>query len=107
MARELGAHRYDALLAGAVLSFSEHRRTLEGLRLAPPEVPLVGNVTGELYPTGPNAVPAMLDREPPLGNSSLRRRLYRVLLKAAGHADRVVPDGQGGQGGWRVEVLSG
>jgi len=37
------------------------RRTLEGLRLAPPEIPLVANVDGRLYPTGPDAVPRMLD----------------------------------------------
>ena len=32
VARELGAHRYDALLAGAVLCFGEHRRMLETVR---------------------------------------------------------------------------
>ncbi|MEN8158937.1 MAG: type I polyketide synthase, partial [Myxococcota bacterium] len=37
------------------------RRTLEGLRLEAPEVPLVGNVHGELYPTGPGARERILD----------------------------------------------
>jgi acyl transferase domain-containing protein/acyl carrier protein len=37
------------------------RRTLEGLRLAAPETPLVGNVDGELYPSGPGAVERMVD----------------------------------------------
>ncbi|MDJ0787631.1 MAG: beta-ketoacyl synthase N-terminal-like domain-containing protein, partial [Myxococcota bacterium] len=37
------------------------RRTLEGLRLAAPETPLVGNVHGELYPTGPGAVERIVD----------------------------------------------
>ncbi|MGH0036322.1 MAG: SDR family NAD(P)-dependent oxidoreductase [Myxococcota bacterium] len=37
------------------------RRTLERLRLAPPELPVVANVSGELYPNGPGAVPEMLD----------------------------------------------
>jgi acyl transferase domain-containing protein len=37
------------------------RRTLARLRLAPPAIPLVSNVTGELYPMGPGAVPKMLD----------------------------------------------
>jgi len=37
------------------------RRVLERLRLAPPRVPIVANVNGEFYPTGPAAVPEMLD----------------------------------------------
>jgi acyl transferase domain-containing protein/NAD(P)-dependent dehydrogenase (short-subunit alcohol dehydrogenase family) len=37
------------------------RRTLEGLRLAAPEIPLVGNVHGTLYPTGPDARERILD----------------------------------------------
>ncbi|MDJ0865830.1 MAG: type I polyketide synthase, partial [Myxococcota bacterium] len=37
------------------------RRTLERLSLAPPEIPVVANVHGELYPRGPGAVPEMLD----------------------------------------------
>ena len=37
------------------------RATLERLHLAPPAIPLVGNVNGEFYPTGPDAVLAMID----------------------------------------------
>ena len=37
------------------------RRTLERLELRPPEIPIVANVTGELYPMGPDVVPEMLD----------------------------------------------
>jgi acyl transferase domain-containing protein/NADP-dependent 3-hydroxy acid dehydrogenase YdfG len=37
------------------------RRTLDGLRLAAPEIPLVGNVHGTLYPTGPDARARILD----------------------------------------------
>ena len=37
------------------------RRTLERLRLQPPSLPIVANVTGELYPMGPGVVPQMLD----------------------------------------------
>jgi acyl transferase domain-containing protein/NAD(P)-dependent dehydrogenase (short-subunit alcohol dehydrogenase family)/acyl carrier protein len=37
------------------------RRTLERLHLEAPRVPIVANVDGEFYPTGPNVVPKMLD----------------------------------------------
>ncbi|MDH3687084.1 MAG: acyltransferase domain-containing protein, partial [Myxococcales bacterium] len=37
------------------------RRTLEGLRLSAPETPLVGNVDGDLYPTGPGAAERIVD----------------------------------------------
>ena len=37
------------------------RRTLERLELRPPELPIVSNVTGELYPMGPDVGPQMLD----------------------------------------------
>ncbi|MDJ0849978.1 MAG: beta-ketoacyl synthase N-terminal-like domain-containing protein, partial [Myxococcota bacterium] len=37
------------------------RNVLGRLRLAPPEIPLVGNVHGTLYPVGPDAVPKMID----------------------------------------------
>ncbi|HXY26199.1 MAG TPA: type I polyketide synthase, partial [Candidatus Acidoferrum sp.] len=37
------------------------RRTLERLHLQSPRVPIVANVNGEFYPTGPNVVPQMLD----------------------------------------------
>ena len=36
------------------------RRTLSA-SLRPPEIPIVANVTGELYPMGPDVVPEMLD----------------------------------------------
>ena len=37
------------------------RRTLERLHLEAPHIPVVANVNGEFYPTGPHAVPEMLD----------------------------------------------
>ncbi len=37
------------------------RRTLERLDLRAPEIPIVANVTGELYPMGPGVVEEMLD----------------------------------------------
>ncbi|HUK19086.1 MAG TPA: beta-ketoacyl synthase N-terminal-like domain-containing protein, partial [Bryobacteraceae bacterium] len=37
------------------------RRVLERLRLQSPRVPIVANVDGAFYPTGPDAVPKMLD----------------------------------------------
>ena len=37
------------------------RQTLERLRLAPPTVPLIANVSGDPYPMGPDAVPEMID----------------------------------------------
>jgi 3-oxoacyl-(acyl-carrier-protein) synthase/acyl carrier protein len=37
------------------------RQALTRLRLAPPSLPIVANVSGELYPMGPGAVPEMLD----------------------------------------------
>ena len=37
------------------------RATLSRLRLQSPVIPIVANVTGEFYPTGPNVVPQMLD----------------------------------------------
>ncbi|MGH0030183.1 MAG: SDR family oxidoreductase [Myxococcota bacterium] len=37
------------------------RATLERLRLAPPAIPLVGNVHGELYPMGPGVEAEMID----------------------------------------------
>ncbi len=37
------------------------REVLQRLRLQPPSVPIVANVDGEFYPTGPDAVPRMLD----------------------------------------------
>ncbi|SPF53310.1 Beta-ketoacyl synthase [Candidatus Sulfopaludibacter sp. SbA4] len=37
------------------------RRTLERLHLASPRVPVVANVDGKFYPSGPGAVPKMLD----------------------------------------------
>jgi len=37
------------------------RRTLQRLRLAPPRIPVVANVSGDWYPSGPDVVPQMLD----------------------------------------------
>ena len=37
------------------------RRVLERLHLHSPRLPIVANVDGEFYPTGPNVVPQMLD----------------------------------------------
>ncbi len=37
------------------------RQVLERLRLQPGRLPIVANVTGEFYPSGPDARPAMLD----------------------------------------------
>ncbi len=37
------------------------RRALTRLDLRPPAVPIVANLTGDLYPMGPSAVPEMLD----------------------------------------------
>ncbi len=37
------------------------RATLERLQLHPPVLPIVANVTGDLYPMGPDVVPQMLD----------------------------------------------
>ena len=37
------------------------RQTLERLHLQSPRVPIVANVSGEFYPTGPGVVPQMLD----------------------------------------------
>jgi acyl transferase domain-containing protein/NAD(P)-dependent dehydrogenase (short-subunit alcohol dehydrogenase family)/acyl carrier protein len=37
------------------------RRTLERLHLESPRIPIVANVNGEFYPTGPDVVPRMLD----------------------------------------------
>ena len=37
------------------------RQVLERLRLQSPRLPIVANVDGEFYPTGPNVVPQMLD----------------------------------------------
>ena len=37
------------------------RHVLERLHLASPRLPIVANINGEFYPTGPNVVPQMLD----------------------------------------------
>ncbi|HEX4982311.1 MAG TPA: SDR family NAD(P)-dependent oxidoreductase [Ilumatobacteraceae bacterium] len=37
------------------------RRTLERLELRSPVLPIIANVTGDFYPTGPDVVPEMLD----------------------------------------------
>jgi len=37
------------------------RRVLERLRLRSPKIPIVANLNGEFYPTGPDVVPRMLD----------------------------------------------
>ena len=37
------------------------RRVLERLQLAAPQLPIVANTNGELYPTGENVVPKMID----------------------------------------------
>ncbi len=37
------------------------RRTLERLELRPPVLPIIANVTGDFYPSGPDVVPEMLD----------------------------------------------
>ena len=37
------------------------RQALSGLRLQSPRIPVVANVNGEFYPTGPDVVPRMLD----------------------------------------------
>jgi acyl transferase domain-containing protein/NAD(P)-dependent dehydrogenase (short-subunit alcohol dehydrogenase family)/acyl carrier protein len=37
------------------------RTELERLRLSPPHIPIVANVTGQFYPMGPDVVPQMLD----------------------------------------------
>ena len=37
------------------------RQTLDRLGLRPPELPIISNVTGDFYPTGPDVVPEMLD----------------------------------------------
>jgi acyl transferase domain-containing protein/NAD(P)-dependent dehydrogenase (short-subunit alcohol dehydrogenase family) len=45
-----------------VASASEPLRSvLERLRLAPPQIPIVANVDGKFYPSGPGVVPQMLD----------------------------------------------
>ncbi|MGB6365677.1 MAG: beta-ketoacyl synthase N-terminal-like domain-containing protein, partial [Thermoanaerobaculia bacterium] len=36
-------------------------KVLRGLHLQSPRIPIVGNVTGELYPMGPDVVPEMID----------------------------------------------
>ncbi|MBI5535343.1 MAG: SDR family oxidoreductase [Deltaproteobacteria bacterium] len=38
------------------------RKVLTRLRISPPRIPVVGNVDGELYPSGPNAQEAIVDR---------------------------------------------
>jgi acyl transferase domain-containing protein/NAD(P)-dependent dehydrogenase (short-subunit alcohol dehydrogenase family)/acyl carrier protein len=37
------------------------RKTLQRLHLEAPRIPVVANLNGEFYPTGPNAVPLMID----------------------------------------------
>src|SRR5271157_2287133 len=37
------------------------RQMLARLRLQPPQLPIVANINGEFYPTGPDVVPQMLD----------------------------------------------
>ncbi|ABF39470.1 beta-ketoacyl synthase [Candidatus Koribacter versatilis Ellin345] len=37
------------------------RDTLERMHLQSPQIPIVANVNGEFYPTGPNVIPQMLD----------------------------------------------
>ena len=37
------------------------RKVLERLDVRPPAIPIVANTTGELYPMGPDVVPAMID----------------------------------------------
>jgi acyl transferase domain-containing protein/NAD(P)-dependent dehydrogenase (short-subunit alcohol dehydrogenase family) len=37
------------------------RQMLNHLRLSPPRIPIVANVDGEFYPTGPDVVPQMID----------------------------------------------
>ena len=37
------------------------RRVLEHSELRPPTLPIIANVTGDFYPSGPDAVPEMLD----------------------------------------------
>ena len=37
------------------------RKVLERLHLQSPRLPIVANVNGEFYPTGPDVVPQMLD----------------------------------------------
>ncbi len=37
------------------------RQMLSHLNLQPPQLPMIANVNGEFYPTGPNVVPQMLD----------------------------------------------
>ncbi|MGZ7023662.1 MAG: acyltransferase domain-containing protein, partial [Ilumatobacteraceae bacterium] len=37
------------------------RRVLEHLELRPPVLPIIANVTGDFYPSGPDVVPEMLD----------------------------------------------
>jgi acyl transferase domain-containing protein len=37
------------------------RKVLERLDVQPPAIPIVANATGELYPMGPDVVPAMID----------------------------------------------
>ena len=36
-------------------------KVLERMQVRPPEIPVVANVTGEFYPSGPGAVPAMIE----------------------------------------------
>jgi acyl transferase domain-containing protein/acyl carrier protein/NAD(P)-dependent dehydrogenase (short-subunit alcohol dehydrogenase family) len=49
---------HTSIVAGASVPL---RASLEQLHLESPRIPIVANVTGEFYPTGPNVVPQMLD----------------------------------------------
>jgi len=49
---------HTSIVAGASVPL---RASLERLHLESPHIPIVANVTGEFYPTGPNVVPQMLD----------------------------------------------
>jgi len=49
---------HTSIVAGASVPL---RASLEQLHLESPRIPIVANVSGEFYPTGPNVVPQMLD----------------------------------------------
>jgi len=38
------------------------RKVIEGLRISPPRLPVIANVDGEPYPSGPDARPGIIDR---------------------------------------------
>ena len=49
---------HTKIVAPASVPFGE---MLARLRMQPPQLPIISNMTGEFYPTGPDVVPTMLD----------------------------------------------